>query len=406
MAGILEGLRIIDMGHVVAAPAATAMLADWGAEVIKVEPLSGEMARGIKKIAGVELVVKFDGGETNYYFQLLNRNKRGLAVDLKTDSGRDILYRLVARADAFISNYQMDALRKLKMDYETLNEVNPRLVYGVLTGYGTIGPDKDERGFDYAAAWARSGIQHMIGQPGSPPPPQRGGMMDRVTAGYIAAGILAAVVHRDRTGEGQEVQFSLYHTAAWILAEDMQAALMGTPLPKHDRSRAANPIFSNYRAGDDRWFQLAMLQSDLQWPGFCRAIERPELEKDPRFHDLEAREQNCEELIRILDEIFASKTRDQWEKRFKENDCIYGCIQSPMEVTKDPQALVNDFFPEIDHPMAGPMKVVNTPVKFCQNPASVKAPAPEVGQHTEEILLELGYSWEDIVNLKDKGAIL
>jgi len=406
MPGILEGLRIIDMGHVVAAPAATAMLADWGAEVIKVEPLSGEMARGIKRIAGVDVVLKFDGGETNYYFQLLNRNKRGLAVNLKTDSGRDILYRLVERADAFISNYQMDALRNLKMDYETLHKVNPRLVYGVLTGYGTIGPDKDERGFDYAAAWARSGIQYMIGQPGSPPPPQRGGMMDRVTAGYIAAGILAALVHRDRTGEGQEVQFSLYHTAAWILAEDVQASLMGTPLPKHDRTKAANPIFSNYRAGDDRWFQLAMLQSDLQWPGFCRAIERPELEKDPRFHDLEAREQNCEELIRILDEIFASKTRDQWEKRFKQHDCIYGRIQSPMEVIKDPQALVNDFFHEIDHPMAGPMRLVNTPVKFCQNPASVRDPAPEVGQHTEEILLEMGYSWEDIVDLKDKGAIL
>lgn len=400
MTGILEGIRVVDMGHVVAVPAAGATLADWGAEVIKVEPLSGEMARGL-----VGRLIKMGGGEFNWYVQLLNRNKKGLAVDLKTESGRDILYRLVERSDVFISNYELSTLKKFKLAYTNLSQLNPKLVYGVLTGYGTVGPDKDERGFDYAAAWARSGMQYLIGEPGSAPPPQRGGMMDRVVGAHIVAGILAALLHREKTGRGQKLEFSLYHTGVWTLAEDIQAALAGMPLPKHDRTQASNPLWNQYRTKDDRWFWLAMLQSDLSWPDFCRAIERPELENDPRFNNMETRAEYCEELIRILDKVFASKEMEEWERRFRENNCIYGRVASPIEVTTDPQALANSFFAEL-HPPAGEMKLVTTPVKFCQNPASVRALAPEVGQHTEEILLDLGYSWEDITQLKKKGVVL
>ena len=406
MPGILEGTKILEMGHVVAVPAATATLADWGAEVLKIEPLTGDMARGFKSFAGVEAAVIGKGGEISWYVQLLNRNKKSLAVNLKTEPGREIIYKLVKEYDIFIANYELSSLKRLKMDYATLSQVNPKQIYGVLTGYGTKGPDKDERGFDHTAAWARSGIQYLIGEPGSAPPPERGGMMDRVAAAHIVGGILAAILHREKTGEGQALEFSLYHTAIWTVAEDIQAALMGTPLPKWDRTKASNPIFNSYRAKDGRWFQFAMLQSDVHWPDFCQAIERPALEQDTRFENMDKREENCQELIRILDDIFALKTRDEWEKRFKENDCIYGRIETATEVTTDPQALANDFFAKLHHPVGVEMRLVNTPVKFQQNPASVRNPAPEVGQHTEETLLNLGYSWDDIGTLKEQGVIL
>jgi len=400
MTGILEGLIVIDMGHVVAIPAAGATLADWGAEVIKVEPLTGEMYRGLVRSQAV------DTPPVNWRIQLLNRNKRGLALDLKQKSGRDILYQLVQRADVFMSNYESSSLKKLKLDYATLSKINPRLIYGVLTGYGSVGPDKDERGFDYAAAWARSGIMHLMAEPEGIPIPQRGGMMDRVVASHAVAGILAALLHREKTGKGQELEFSLYHTGVWTLAEDIQAALAGFPLGRHDRTKAGNPLWNSYRARDDRWFWLAMLQSDPSWPDFCRAIERPELENDPRFNSRETRLENCEELIRILDEVLVSRNREEWEKRFRENNCIYGRVETPVEVINDPQAVANGFFAEINHPVAGEMKLVATPVKFRQNPASVRTLAPEVGQHTEEILLDLGYGWDDIARLKEQGVIL
>jgi crotonobetainyl-CoA:carnitine CoA-transferase CaiB-like acyl-CoA transferase len=406
MTGILEGIRVVDMGHVVAVPAACAMLGDWGAEVIKVEPLTGDMLRGLKRMRVQDGELVMMEGATHWYVNLLNRSKRGVALDLKKEAGREILNKLVQRADVFVSNYEVDALKRLKCDYASLSQINPRLVYGVLTGYGTVGPDKDERGFDFAAGWARTGAQYLIGEPGTAPPPQRGGMMDRVTGGYIAAAVLAALLNRERTGRGQEIEFSLYHTGVWIVAEDIQAALNGYPVNRHDRTAARNPLWNNYRGQDDRWFQLAMLQSDLQWPGFCRAIGRPELEKDPRFNSVEMRALHCEELIRIIDEVLMTKPRAEWEALFRQNGVIYGRVQTPEEVVNDPQSLANNFFSPIHVPGAGDGRLVNTPVKFCQNPSSIKSPAPELGQHTEEVLLELGYGWDDIARLKEQGVIL
>ena len=198
MAGVLDGIRVVDMGHVVAVPAAGAMMADWGADVIKVEPLTGEMTRGLRRSLGVDIVRQLDGGEVSGWVEMLNRNKRGLALDLKQESGREILYRLVKRADVLMSNYELSTLVKLKADYSTLSQLNPGLVYILLTGYGTVGPDKDERGHDVSAAWARPGFQNQIGEPGTPPAPQRGGMMDRVAGAHIVAGVLAALLHREK----------------------------------------------------------------------------------------------------------------------------------------------------------------------------------------------------------------
>ncbi|MFC2006387.1 CaiB/BaiF CoA transferase family protein, partial [Chloroflexota bacterium] len=369
-------------------------------------PLSGEMARGLRRGGGVDRVKKYDGGEVNFIFEVLNRNKKGLALDLKKESGRDILYKLVEGTDIFMANYELDSLKRLKLDYASLSQINHGLIYAILTGYGTVGPDKDERGFDYSASWARSGMQYLIGEPGSPPPPQRGGMMDRVAAAHGVAGILAALLHREKTGKGQELEFSLYQTGVWTLAGDIQSALMGLPIPKHDRTRAPNPIWNTYRTKDNRWFWLSMLQSDVHWPDFCRAIERPELENDPRFNTMETREEYCKELICILDEVLAAKNMKEWESCFRENNCIYGRVQTPVEVTTDTQAITNHFFTKIHHPVGGEMELVATPVNFRQNPASIRMSAPEVGQHTEEILLNLGYDWDAIAQLKEQGVIL
>ncbi len=404
MGGILEGIKIVEMGHVVAVPAASATLADWGADVLKIEPLTGELARGIRAAppAGAPAATLPQFG---WYFQVLNRNKKGIAVDLKAKAGRDFVHELVRRADVFMSNYELSAVSKLGMDYETLCEINPRLVYAILTGYGTVGPDKDERGFDYAAAWARSGAMYMIGEPGSDPAPQRGGMMDRVTGAHITGGVCAALLHRDKTGKGQKLEFSLYHTGVWTLAEDIQPALLGRRLPKHARASARNPLWNSYRTKDNKWFWLAMLQPDLSWHDFCQAIDRPELEHDAKFSTREKRAKYRRKLIGIIEELMASKTRRRWETIFRKHNIIYGRVASPTEVVKDEQALANNFFPDLHHPDLD-MRTVATPVKFCQNPASVRAPAPEIGQHTEEVLLEIGYSWEDIARLKEQNVIL
>ncbi len=407
MAGILESLKVLEMGHVVAAPAASVMLADWGAEVIKLEPLTGDMARGIgTAITPEEKARAQEQGNVGYYFQFLNRGKRGVALNLKEEAGKAILSKLVCWADIFMSNYEMNTLYKLGADYDALSEINPRIIYAILTGYGTVGPDKDERGFDYAAAWARSGLMYMIGEPGSIPPPQRGGMMDRVVGSHMVSGVLAALYHRDRTGQGQKIEFSLYHSGVWTDAEDIQPALMGREPVKHNRATARNPLWNNYRTKDDRWFWAAMLQPDLSWGNFCRALGHPEWENDSKYNSIEQRFWNREELIRFIDDILMTRTMAEWEVIFRQNSIIYGRVASPQEVVTDPQALANNFFVDLHHPVAPNLKVVMTPVKFVQNPAEVRAPAPEIGQHTEEILLEMGYTWEDIAQLKAQNVIL
>jgi crotonobetainyl-CoA:carnitine CoA-transferase CaiB-like acyl-CoA transferase len=407
MAGILDGLKVLEMGHVVAAPAASAMLADWGAEVIKLEPLTGDMARGIgTPITTEEKARAQEQGNIGYYFQFLNRGKRGIALNLKEEAAKTVLNKLVCWADIFMSNYEMSTLYKLGADYDALSKMNPRIIYAILTGYGTAGPDKDERGFDYAAAWARSGLMYMIGEPDSIPPPQRGGMMDRVAGSHMVAGVLAALYHRERTGQGQNVEFSLYHSGVWTDAEDYGAVLNGREPIKHSRATARNPLWNNYRTKDDRWFWAAMLQPDLSWGNFCRALEHPEWENDEKYNNNEARFANREELIHLIDEFLLTKTMAEWEVIFRRHNIIYGRVASPMEVFNDPQAIANNFFVDLHHPAKPDVKVVMTPVKFVQNPAEVRAPAPEIGQHTEEILLEMGYTWEDIAQLKARNVIL
>ena len=400
MSGILEGLKVIDMGQVAAIPVAGSILADWGAEVIKIEPLTGEMYRGLRRSQGVET------GPFNVRIELYNRNKRSLALDLKKDAGREIFYKLVKQSDVFMSNYRLNALERLKVDYDSLSKVNPRIIYATITGFGAVGPEKDDPGYDLTAGWARTGIMYLLGEPGSNPPMVRTGMIDRMAAGYAVAGICAALLHRDKTGQGQELELSLYHTGIWDINADIESAVIGTPFAKHDRTKAGNPLQNTYRTRDDRWIQLAMPQSDRLWPNFCRALERPELEKDPRFVSMDMRTKNCAELIRIIDGVLVLRNLDEWDGRFRAEELVFGRVQTPTEVVNDPQALASGVFADYDHPAIGKTKLITSPVNFRQNPGSIRTIAPETGQHDEEILLELGYGWDDITRLKDEWVIL
>ncbi|MFC2069852.1 CaiB/BaiF CoA transferase family protein [Chloroflexota bacterium] len=405
MAGILEGLKVIAMEHMEAIPAASVWLADWGADVYKIEPFTGDMFRGTKRAQGIPMYIEIGGRDINWAFWLLNRNKKSMALNLKTDSGREIIYKLIEDADIFMSNYQFDALDNLKLDYDSLSKINPRIIHAVLSGYGAVGPDKDEPGYDNTASWSRSALMYQVSEPGKPPVLQRGGMMDRTAAPHIVAGVLAALWNREKTGKGQKLEVSLFHSAVWTNSKDIQGALVDKPLPLSDRTKAQNPIWNTYRTKDDRWFQLGMLQPDRHWPNFCGAINRPDIEKNPKFADMVARGENCEELIKIIDDIMATKTMAEWEVLLRANECIYGRVQTTEEVVNDPQALANDFYVDLDFP-EGSIKLVATPIKFYQNPATVRTAPPEVGQDNETILLEMGYSWEDIARLKEEGAIL
>ena len=403
MSGILEGVKIVEMGHVVAIPAASSMMGDCGADVIKVEPLTGDQSR------------RFRGTEMNPGFYLHNRSKKSIAIDLKQQSGKEIVYKLVKRSDVFLTNYQIGALEKLKMDYETLSQVNPKLVWGVVSAYGAVGPDKDMPGYDFAAGWARSGIQYMITIPGIPPPASRPGIIDRVSSFQIFGGISAALYHREKTGKGQRVEFNLYHAGVWMLGADIMDALVGVPLRMTDPRKPDNPLYETYKTQNDKWLQLtagdryapaADPEGKIFWAAFCRALDRPDLVNDPRFATTKDRQKHREELTPILDEIFATRPYEEWEKRLKENNLMYGPIQSPIDVIKDPQALANDFFTEVQQPDVGRMKLINTPIKFVQDPAVIKSPTPLLGQHTEEILLSLGYSAQEIPKLRNEKVIL
>jgi crotonobetainyl-CoA:carnitine CoA-transferase CaiB-like acyl-CoA transferase len=402
MEGPLDGVRVLEVANWLAAPAGAALLADMGAEVIKVEPPNGDPYRAFR-LASLGYSAEF---AENVCFQADNRGKRGVTLNLERADGRAVLRRLVERADVLLTNFIPSRAERYGLTYAALAERHPRLIFAHFTGYGVYGDERDRLGFDYAAFWARSGIMDLLGEEGRTPPFQRPGMGDHTTAVVIACGILAALYERERSGRGQELHFSLLNSGLWVLGVDVQCALVARSNPiKHDPAAPANPIWNAYRCGDGTWIQLVMLQPDLYWPKVCAAIERPELLNDPRFNSLDARAQNSRALVGILAEVFASAPRAEWGRRLDAHGVIWAPAQSMTDVVDDPQARANGYFTTIDHPNAGPFEVVDAPFRFGRSTVTARGPAPELGQHTEEVLLELGYSWEEIGALREGGAL-
>jgi len=396
---LLQGIKVVEFATWMAAPAAAAMLSDWGADVIKIEsPLGGDPLRGYEETRRDYPKMGINGP-----FELDNRNKRSVAINLRYKPAQEIAHRLVKGADIFITNFRSRALDSLSLSYENLSSVNPNLIYAELSGYGEVGPDKDQPGFDRSAFFARSGMQDILREPEAPPPCMRPAFGDHATSGFFLAVILGALWHRERNGVGQKVSLSLYHCGIWQLGTDIQVSLIsGKDIPKGGRSDATNPLTNHYKTKDGKWIVLAMPQSDRYWPKLCRAIGREDLELDPRYRDHQLRSQNAASLVSLLDEVFAAQTYEYWKEALDEYDNVFGLIQSPIEVTADPQAWADGVFTSIDHPTIGRVKLITAPGKFSKTPGGPRTPAPELGQHTEEVLLEIGYTWEDILHLKEE----
>ncbi|OBI40104.1 CaiB/BaiF CoA transferase family protein [Mycobacterium colombiense] len=383
MAGPVAGVKIVELGVWVAGPAAGGILADWGADVIKIEPPTGDPARMFGRMLGCDLGL-------NPPFEMDNRSKRSVVLDLGTDEGRGTAFELLTNADVFLTNVRPGALRRLGLDFETVSAANPRLVYGLITGYGEDGPDADRAAFDVAAFWSRAGVAHLLTRPGDTPPFQRGGMGDHSAGMTMAAAVCAALLARERTGTGQLVTTSLYRQGAYTVSFDLNTYLMsGQPIAIGQRETMGNPCMNNYAAADGRRFWIVGLEPERHWPALCRAVGRPEWRDDPRFADARARAVNSTVLIAALDEIFATRPLDEWAQVFAgEPDFFWSPINTLEDVVADEQFHAAGGIVDVpDGDAAVPM--VATPADFHGTPWAPRSAAPELGQHTEEVLADL-----------------
>jgi crotonobetainyl-CoA:carnitine CoA-transferase CaiB-like acyl-CoA transferase len=384
--GPLVGLRVVELGVVIAAPSTAALLGDWGADVVKVEPREGDPQR-----ANVSAAL----------FDLDNRGKRSLTVDLTTVGGQEIARRLLDRADVFVTNLRPSALSRLGLDAGSLLARNPRLVYGTITGYGTQGPGADKAGYDLGAFWARAGVVAALVGPGNEPPICRPGLGDHTTGLTLTAGILAALLERERTGRGQVVETSLLRAGAHLVSSDLAVRLGGGEPKLGLRRSQHNPLMACYQAGDGRWFFLLGLQAGRHWPSVARAIGRPELIEDERFSTFKQLLANHAAVMEILDEAFATRPLAEWADVFAREDVWWDPVQDLDELLADELFLASGAL----RPRADGGTTMAPPVHLADTVLGPAEPAPEVGQHTEQVLLELGYDWDGITALREAGAI-
>ncbi|HEY79070.1 MAG TPA: CoA transferase [Dehalococcoidia bacterium] len=402
MAGPLTGVKVVEISMFQQGPVAGMRLGDLGADVIKVEPKTGDPARGFMRIIGVEAGLK----GRNYYFENNNRNKRSIVIDMTTAKGKEVFFKLIDEADVFLNNMSIEAPIRMGIGPDVLMARNPRLIYAQASGWGRKGPDANDYSFDYTGI-ARSGLMMSCGERGGPPAQILPGMGDELGGLVCAWAVTAALYGREKTGKGQMVDTSLMGSLIAMLGLIMAApAILGQEFPRAVRAQAGNPIYNHYRCQDDKWIAIAHLQPDRYWPNVCRALGITELEKDLRFNSIEARAENTKELVAIMDKKFGAKPRDEWLQILRKEGCICTPIQSPIEVSNDEQAIANNYFIYVDHPVWGRIKMVGFPWDFSNTPAEWRREAPEFGQHTEEILLELGYTWEDIAKLKEEEVII
>lgn len=404
MTGPLDGIRVVEWAWWHQGPAVAYILGDMGANVIKIEdPAQGDPFRGLTRFMGVDVRLK---GEHVPHFELSNRNKRGITLDLRKEQGREILYRLVAKSDVFITNFRPHVRQRLGADFETLSRHNSGLIYAVASSFGSKGPDAELRAFD-TIGYARSGLMYNIGEPDMPPQQMVFGVGDQIGATVLAMGVLAALVSRQRTGRGQLVEASLYGSLIHAQGMAMITYLMtGHEPARPARTRQFNPLIGWYRCQDDQWIIFAHNNPQEDWPRFCKALGLEELVDDPRFNTTKTRGDHCQELIAILDRVIATKPREEWMAIFRQYDLIFGPVCRLSDVSRDSQALANSYVVGYDHPSLGQLNMVGFPVSFSETPAEIRQPAPEFGQHTEEVLQEVcGFSWDEILRLREEGVI-
>jgi crotonobetainyl-CoA:carnitine CoA-transferase CaiB-like acyl-CoA transferase len=398
MPGPMEGVKVVEVGLWVAGPAAAAVLGDWGADVVKIEPPEGDPFRGLLSALGA--------GGSSPPFELDNRNKRSVALNLALDEGREIAGRLVDEADVLVTNARPAALARAGLDFATVSARNPRLVYAHVNGYGLAGADADRAAYDVGAFWSRAGVAAALTPDGMPLPYQRGGMGDHM-AGLAAAGaVSAALFARERTGQGQLVSVSLLRIGMYMLGWDISMSLrLGVPTTPISVAAPPNPLISAYEAGDGKRFWLLGLQGDRHWPDVLRAVGRPEWAGEERFSSLVARYHHSAELVTELNAIFATRSLAEWAPVFDREDVWWAPVQHAHETVADPMARAAGGFVTVPVEGGDPVEMVASPVDFGGTPWAPRSMPPEFAQHTEEVLLELGHDWDRIIELKELGAI-
>jgi crotonobetainyl-CoA:carnitine CoA-transferase CaiB-like acyl-CoA transferase len=402
MTAPLSGIRVLEVANWLAAPAAGALLADLGADVIKVEPPEGDVFRGFL-LRSMGYTHDF---ATNYAFQLDNRGKRSVTVALDKPGGPELVRRLAAGSDVFLTNLIQGRRVRYGLTWEDVRAVNARILYASFSGYGTRGPDENRPGFDYAAFWARSGLMGLLGEPPSPPPLCRGGQGDHTTALNILAAVLAALRLRDQTNEAQHVEVTLQGTGMWTLAGDLQAALVAREQPtRHVRTQPANPIWNSYQAGDGAWILLVMPQPDPYWPRFCAMVGRPGWATDPRYDTMQERRAHNVELTREIDALFAAHDLAHWSAKLDEHGLIWAPVATLTDVIDDPQVREMGWFTTLEHPVHGRFETLAAPFKIYGADVAARGPAPEAGEHTFEVLAELGVGDEELARLAVEGVI-
>jgi crotonobetainyl-CoA:carnitine CoA-transferase CaiB-like acyl-CoA transferase len=398
MPGPLEGVKVVEMGVWVAGPSCAGVLADWGADVVKIEPPEGDPFRGL--FAGLLSI------PMNPPFEQDNRGKRSIALNLEKEDGRAVARHLIDNADVFVSNMRPRVLEKHGLGYDACAARNPGLIYCQVTGYGPDHDESDRAAYDVGAFWSRAGVvASLMPEGATEPPSQRGGMGDHMTGANAAGAISAALYNREKTGRGQRVGVSLMRIGAYMMSWDLNTHLrMGIPIAPYDRFHAVNPIINNFQDKDGKWFWLLLLQADRHWPDLLRALDAAYLDEDERFNSIPNRMANQVPLVEELDKLFAQRSLAEWQPIFDAHNVWFAPVNTIEEVAQDPMAEAARVFVEIESP-EGPVKQVATPADFWGTPLKPHGWAPELGQDTEAVLLELGYDWDRIIALKEEGAI-
>jgi formyl-CoA transferase len=396
---LLEGIRVIDAASFIAGPVATTAMADFGADVIKIEPPGGDTYR--VRNAG------YPPSPYNFPWIVDNRNKRGAAIDLRTEDGRRVLHRLIARADVFVTNVPLDGRARLGVRWEDLAPLNPRLIYGSITAYGEAGEEASRPGFDSTALWARTGLMDLVRpSPDAPPARSLPGMGDHPTGMSLFGAIMAALYQRERTGRGAMVATSLLANGLWLNAIAAQGILCGArTVVRPPREEAVDALGNLYRTRDDRWFLIALTPDGRRWQDFTAVIGRPELFTDVRFGTPPARRANVRALIAILDAVFAERDWAEWRRRLEAAGIAFGVVGTVDEIPHDPQMRASGALVPLDDPRAGATLTVSSPLQITGQDKVPATMAPEIGEHTVEVLREAGLDQAEIDRLLSEGVV-
>jgi formyl-CoA transferase len=400
--GMLAGVKVLDVASFIAAPAATTIMADLGADVVKVEPPgTGDPFRHLRNAPGNP------PSEVDYAYLVDNRNKRGLALDLKTPAGRSALYRMVETADVFVTNLPLPARGRLEVTYDHLKPLNERLIYASLTAYGETGPEANNTGFDSTALWARTGLMDMVRPaPDSAPARSLPGMGDHPTAVALFGAIMGALYKRERTGKGSMVSTNLLANGLWSNAIHVQAMLCGAEFKRRPaRENATSALHNLYRTSDDRWMHIVVIPEEKRWPVLCEAIDRPELTSDTRFAERTARHSNTSALIQILDDVFAQKTLAQWRAILDKAGISYGVVAALTDIPTDEQMQASDALTPIDNPQVPTGLTVNSPVWIEGESKRAPTKPPEIGEHSREVLADYGFESGEIEQMLAAGVV-